>query len=251
VTKSKEDMCVSEASRIKLGVQDALAHDRRLSLHGGRISVSCEADRSVVLEGEAESIAAKKIALELAASIPGSAGIVDRLRVKPSVPMGDGEIHDRVRNALLEEPAFARCAIYLGDEAFAKQERETVTPSGDYVEVAVRDGVVTLNGQVKSLSHKRLAGVLAWWVPGTRDVVNGIDVQPPEEDSDDEITEAVRDALESDKVIASQSIRVATMNAIVTLDGCATNTHQAAMAEADAWYVFGVDGVVNRLQITE
>ncbi len=34
------------------------------------------------------------------------------------------------------------------------------------------------------LIHVRVsAGVLAWWVPGSRDVVNGIAVELPEEDS--------------------------------------------------------------------
>ncbi|HEX5022545.1 MAG TPA: hypothetical protein VFX54_17890 [Candidatus Binatia bacterium] len=29
-------------------------------------------------------------------------------------------------------------------------------------------------------THKRLAGVLAWWVPGTRDVVDGLEEVPAE-----------------------------------------------------------------------
>ena len=53
------------------------------------------------------------------------------------------------------------------------------------------NGVVTLNGEVPSLSHKRLAGVLAWWVPGTRDVINGLEEVPPEEDNDDELIDAM------------------------------------------------------------
>ena len=36
-----------------------------------------------------------------------------------------------------------------------------------------------LNGRMPGLASKRLAGVLAWWVPGARDVVNGIAVEPP------------------------------------------------------------------------
>jgi len=36
-----------------------------------------------------------------------------------------------------------------------------------------------LNGRVSGLPSKRLAGVLAWRVPGVRDVVNGIELDPP------------------------------------------------------------------------
>lgn len=46
--------------------------------------------------------------------------------------------------------------------------------------IEVKKGIVTLNGEVPSLTHKRLAGVLAWWVPGTRDVVNGLEEVPAE-----------------------------------------------------------------------
>lgn len=232
-------------------VRAALERDPRVNLHRCPIAVACETDGTIVLEGETESIAAKKIALELTAAVPGCAGIADRLRVKPSVQMGDGAIRDRVRDSLLEEQSLARYAIYTRNGDSPKLVRESAAPRGDYIEVAVEAGVVTLNGQVESLSHKRLAGVLAWWVPGTRDLVNGLDVEPPEEDSDDEIRDAVRAVLEKDRLVRSDSIRVSSSNAVVTLDGAAVNTRQAAMAEADAWYIFGVDGVINHLRTLE
>ena len=55
------------------------------------------------MDGEVDHIAGKKLALEAAARVPGVANIVDRLRVRPPTPMGDGEIRDKVRDALLEE----------------------------------------------------------------------------------------------------------------------------------------------------
>ena len=54
-------------------------------------------------------------------------------------------------------------------------ELETVQkplPEAGSIIVAVKDGIVTLNGEVPSLTHKCLAGVLAWWVPGTGDVIS-------------------------------------------------------------------------------
>lgn len=235
-----------EAEHLVHQIRSALQRDSRINPRTCQIRVTSEPDGTLVLEGETDGIASKKIALEVAASAQGSAGIVDRLRVRPSVPMGDGEIRDRIRDALLQEPAFARYAVYVGHDASGLPPQ--LPRSSNYIQAGINEGIVTLNGQVESLSHKRLAGILVWWVPGTRDVVNGIDVQPPEEDSDDEISDAVRTALEKDKLIRSDSMRVTTRNAVVTLEGVVVNDEQAAMAEADAWYVFGVDGVLNRLE---
>jgi osmotically-inducible protein OsmY len=104
---------------------------------------------------------------------------------------------------------------------------------------------------VTSLSHKRLAGVLAWWVPGSRDVINGLAVVPPEEDNDDEVTDAVRLVLEKDPFINAGEIRVSTRDYVVTLEGLVPNEKVREMAEFDAWYVFGVDRVVNKLQVQD
>jgi osmotically-inducible protein OsmY len=109
--------------------------------------------------------------------------------------------------------------------------------------------VVTLNGAVTSLSHQRLAGMLAWWVPGSRDVINGLEVVPPEEDNDDEVTEAVRAVLEKDRFVTADHIRVSTRNRVVTLQGLVSSEKERQMAEWDAWYLLAVDLVVNALKV--
>jgi osmotically-inducible protein OsmY len=109
--------------------------------------------------------------------------------------------------------------------------------------VVVDAGVVTLDGQVPSLSHKRLAGVLAWWVPGSREVVNGLGVEPSQEDNDEEITEAVRLVLGKDPFVWADHIRVHTKERVVSSDSI------RGMAEFDAWYIFGVDKVINQLAV--
>jgi osmotically-inducible protein OsmY len=108
---------------------------------------------------------------------------------------------------------------------------------------------VTLSGTVPSLGHMRLAGVLAWWVPGSRDVVNDLDVVPAEADSDDEMTDAVRGALEKDPFVNADQIRVSTRGRVVTLTGVVPKDAERDMAERDAWYVAGVDDVRNELTV--
>ena len=59
------------------------------------------ANGELTMEGEVDHIAGKKLALEAAARVRGVDIIVDRLHVRPATPMGDGEIRDKVRDALL------------------------------------------------------------------------------------------------------------------------------------------------------
>jgi osmotically-inducible protein OsmY len=117
--------------------------------------------------------------------------------------------------------------------------------------VTVDNGVVTLDGELPTRAHKRLTGVLAWWVPGTRDVVDGLRVLSPEPDNDGEITDAVRAALEKDPFVDASQLRVSTKAKIVTLTGLVWSRAERSMAESDAWFVFGVAGVINNLQVAD
>jgi osmotically-inducible protein OsmY len=113
----------------------------------------------------------------------------------------------------------------------------------------VEHGVVTLDGDVAGLAQKRLAGVLASWVPGSREVVNGLGVTPPEADSAFEIADAVRLVLEKDPFVNADQLRVDVRGAVVTLDGLVPTEDERNMAEHDARYVFGVEDVIDRVEV--
>ncbi len=229
-------------------VRAAFEHERRINLHRYPIQMDF-CDGVLTLEGEVEHIAAKKLALELAIVVPGVSGIVDRLHVEPAERAGDGAILDAVRNALLQESALESCTIHVRSKERVETVRESRFEPHGMIEVSVTDGVVLLDDHVTNLAQKRLAGVLAWWVPGSRDVVNGLEVTPPEDDHDDEVTDAVRIVLEKDPFLNADQIRVSTRNYVVTLEGLVRTEAQKQMAESDAWYVFGVDNVINRLDV--
>ena len=238
----------SRQAALIVRIRAALEKDIRINLHRFPIALSFDG-ADLVLAGNIEQIAAKKIALELAAAIDPTLRIVDRLRVTPAATMGDREIRDHVIKALLEEPALEHCLLPSRLPKELESHRKTIPEFIGTIVVEVSDGVVTLNGEVPSLSHKRLAGVLAWWVPGCRDVINGLEEVPPEQDNDDELTDAVRLALEKDPFVNASKIRVTTKDWIVTLAGLAPNQTMKQMAERDGWYVLGVKEVVNRLQV--
>ncbi len=227
-------------------VRRALAGEPRIDLTRHAIALGF-ADGVLTMEGELADVAAKKLALERAAGVAGVRAIVDRLRVRAARAMTDAEIRDHLCDALLGEPVFQRCAVRCRHAGRREQLQEPAGSAGQ-IEVEVSEGVVTLSGEVPSLAHKRLAGVLAWWVPGSRDVVNGLEVEPPEADSDDEIADAVRIALEKDPLLDAAGIRVGARGSVVTLEGSVPSEPQRQMAETDAWCVFGVDAVLNHLR---
>jgi osmotically-inducible protein OsmY len=229
-------------------LRSALRSEPRVDLHRYPIHLSLE-DDTLILEGEVQDVAAKKLALKAVAAVPGFSGIVDRLHVQPATPMGDGEIRDKVRDALLQEPALADIRLLEEVKGERLVVRDPPNEARGEIAIIVKDGVVTLDGDVPSLAQKRLSGVLAWWVPGSRDVINGLGLEPPEEDSDEEITEAVRVALDKDVFVNAGQIRVGTRNAVVTLAGLVPTDAERDMAEFDAWFVLGVNGVDNRIEV--
>lgn len=228
-------------------VRDALRADTRIRFDEERIVLAIS-NGDLVLEGDLADVGVKRRVLRRAASVFQGRGIVDRLHVRPAAPMEDGMIRDLVRDALIEEPALSQCRLTVWSKGAAELVRDPPAASGS-IDIRVEDGVVTLDGEVPGLQQKRLAGALAWWVPASRDVVNGIGVTPPEEDNDDEITDAVRLVLEKDPFVNPDQVRVTTKNSAVTLDGIVPTEAERDMAEHDAWYVFGVDDVVNRLEV--
>jgi osmotically-inducible protein OsmY len=236
-----------QSAKILAQVRTALRSEPRVKMSHDSIHLEF-ADGDLTMQGEVPDIAAKKLALERAGAVPGVDHILDRLHVAPAERMADGRIRDLVRDALVEEPALAECDLYEWNKGERQTVRSLQSPRGTMA-IRVEDGVVTLDGEVPGLSRKRLAGVLAWWVPGSRDVVNGIGVAPPEADSDDEVAEAVRLVLEKDPFVNAGQIRVGVRQSVVTLGGIVPTDSEREMAEFDAWYVFGVDKVVNRIEV--
>jgi len=227
-------------------VHAALEHEPRVNLHRHPIRIGY-AEGAVVLEGEVESVAAKKIALELTGAVKGPRGVLDRLRIAVE-RKGDGAMRDWLCAFLLKEAEFSDCALQARADGGARTLRTLEHPGGE-VEITIEDGVITLEGYVPSLTHKRVAGVLAWWTPGCRDVVNSLDVAPPEEDNDAEVVEALRLVLEIDPLVQAEQITGRCHRNEVTLGGYVRTAEERAQAERDAWALFAVDNVVNKIQV--
>lgn len=229
-------------------IKAILTHDGHFNLQGNPLDIDFD-DGIVVLSGEVEHIAAKKRAVELASGISGVSEVRDLLTVKPASRMGDEEIRNHVRDMLLQEPELHFYAIRQQD---AEGLREMRPMSGDlecYINVAVENGIVTLEGQADSLARMRMAGVLAWWVPGTRALRNRIAIVPEEEDNDLEVGDNLLRILEKDPYVDATQIQIRVQDHVVTLSGAVPGLKERDMAESDAWFMPGVRNVINEIQV--
>lgn len=229
-------------------VQAALEHEAGVNLPNRLVTVSYDG-RRVTLEGTVPSVAIKKMAIEAAGMVPGVSSVIDCLRIGQPAVNGNGALRDAVCRLLMDDVDFRNCTI----RAWVKGNIETLREQGSdgcgSITVAAEDGTVTLMGDVISLTHKRLAGVMAWWAQGCRDVVNALVVSPAEEDTDDEVTDALRLVLETDRRVQSSQIGIRTENHVITLEGVVASADERRIAEQDAWYLYAVDKVVNRLEV--
>jgi osmotically-inducible protein OsmY len=226
----------------------AIRSDTRIGPHFKPALLEVTEDGTATIAAEVDTVAIKRLALERLGATPGVTAIIDRLRVKPAMAMSDDGILDHLRKAYYDEPSFRQLALKERDGGKLKLVRDTPDARGE-IEIEVKQGVVILNGRVPGLASKRLAGVLAWWIPGSRDVVNGIAVEPPEEDAPIRIEEAVRIALDKDPFVDASQVRVGVRHRTVRLTGAVRSREARDATEWDAWYVLGVDDVANELEV--
>lgn len=219
--------------------------DPRIRSSGAQIALALDAHGAVTLDGEVANVAAKRLALDRAAHLPDVITVVDRLRVAPVRRFSDDQIRRQLLDLYVDEPEFSDYDLVSALQREHAKRRTTAKP---HIELQAEDGIVTLRGAAKGLLHKRLAGVFAWWTPGTRDVLNLVDLPPSTVDTDDQIEEAVRLALHKDPLISTPA-DVSVRHAVVSLRGSVANAEERDAAEADAWYVFGVRDVVNSIEL--
>lgn len=231
---------MAESATVR-SIRAALERANDVDLHHNRIEVI--GGNNIRLEGEVNNIVVKRRALQVARQACNGLDIEDNLLVHVERERTGQALLQAVVDALAGEPVFRE---------FAVRARRGEPPPADgrnWIEVEVDVGRVRLYGEVWSLSHRRIAEVLAWWVPGTADVDNRIHVQPPEHDNDSEITDAVRLVFDKDPSLDAQQIYIRTNNGEVHLEGSVTSEVNRRIADYDCWYIPGVHKVHNKLEV--
>lgn len=238
-------MAKDQANGLIHSVMAALERDSRVDLRQYPVRISNGA-AELVLEGDVEHIAAKKVIARTARQVAGNRPVVDRLRVASREPREDGALRDEVMRVLLEEPVFTECTIRVG----RNQHLETVREgrADGRIDIHAEGGSVCLEGEVVSLTHRRLAEVLTWWTAGCQRVNNRLRVKPAEQEHDGELADAIHMVLEKDPLVHASQLSVAVREQVVTLRGYVASEEEHRLAVMDAWYVPGVHEVVDQVQ---
>jgi osmotically-inducible protein OsmY len=117
--------------------------------------------------------------------------------------------------------------------------------------VAVKNGVVTLTGFVRTYSQKYEAEKAAKRVKDVHGVANDIEVRLPSSDerTDPELAREAVEAIKNELPYSHSSIKVVAKNGFITLEGTAEWEYQRTRAETAVRHIRGVKGVTNLITL--
>jgi osmotically-inducible protein OsmY len=117
--------------------------------------------------------------------------------------------------------------------------------------VAVRDGVVTLTGDVPIYSQRWLAEDTAKRVSGVRAIANDIGIKLPAAGvrTDTDLAEAAANSLRWSVSLSGTSVKPVVKDGWITLDGQVSWGYQRIAAETAVRNLMGVKGVSNEIHV--
>jgi len=197
------------------------------SVNAAHIGVAV--DKGVVtLSGHVGSYAEKTAAVRAARRVRGVRAIADDIEVRyaSDKKTSDDEIAKRAIDIL---------------------EWDTVVPSGS-IDVTVREGWVTLSGNVDWYYQKKAAEEDIQKLSGVRGVINTIEIKPRLKA--DDVKKKIEDALKRHAEVEAKEIRVTVRdNDRVILEGKVDNWDERYAVENAAWSAPGVRSVEDRLLV--
>jgi osmotically-inducible protein OsmY len=184
-------------------------------------------DGTVTLNGYATSYGEKWEAVRAVKRVTGVKAIADDIEVKlpSSLQHNDGDI--------------ATAAAHQIDMS-------TSIPEG-IVQATVRDGWITLEGNVEWWYQKNAAGQIVQHLAGVKGVSNFIEIAPKLNAA--ELETNIQSAFKRSAVLDAKHIRVETAGNKVILRGDVRNYQEREEAERVAWAAPGVLTVANHLEV--
>jgi osmotically-inducible protein OsmY len=148
----QRSICMPNDKVIIEEVRAALARDPRLP-HPAEVAVA-EQNGTVALRGSVRSLHQRRVAVEVAKSVPGVRELADELSIDPLDRWQDDEIRGAALQALISADG---------------------VPAGR-VDVSVAEGWLTLKGEVKHQSESNAAFEAVERLPGVGGITNEIKV---------------------------------------------------------------------------
>lgn len=220
--KRKTELVDVSDEVIRESVTHALLYDPRVAGFKTAVSVS---NGMVTLTGTVDNLEAKHAAEQDARNTLGVTWVRNFIRVRPDLVPTDQKLERQVREALARD-------VYVWS---------------DDVAVDVRNGLVTLAGEVNTSYEKKRADEVARSVNGVAMVVNNVNYDYEWEEKDDWLIRLdVDDQLFWDPRVDQTDISIAVNNGVVTLTGDVDSWHERKVAEINA-YEAGAKDVRNEL----
>ncbi len=142
--------------------------------------------------------------------------------------------------------SYHRTDTDIAAAAINQIEWSTTIPNGT-VQATVRDGWITLDGEVEWWYQKNAAGGLVKQMAGVKGVTNSISISPKV--TKKAVETDIKSAFKRSAMLDAQHIRVETSGNNVTLHGQVRNYNEYDEAERVAWSEPGVSTVDNRLEV--
>jgi osmotically-inducible protein OsmY len=209
---------------IKRDVEDELRSDPDIDATDVAIVVK---DGVVTLAGFVRSFRQKRKAEEDVKRVAGVIGVANDIEVRLPI------IHRR------PDPEIARDAV----EAIQRD----LPNSWERIRVTVKDGWITLEGDVEWQFQREWAEQAVWHMRGVKGVTNDIKVQP--QVAPVEIKRKIEEALRRAAEIDASRITVEANGGEIILRGAVRSWAEREEAERTAWRAPGVAHVDNRIRI--
>lgn len=190
-------------------ISSAFVIDERLSAQPVHVTVT---DGVVTLDGTVQSFRRKLAAHEIATQFDDVRELHNNLAVEHSYTATDADVASFVRSSL---------------EADADITKETIT-------VSVKQGTVTLSGNVVSPWERAQAEDIARSAKGVRDVHNLLLCDGSEKAADEQMSEQIRSALTHARGLRDAEIQVAISHVALVLSGEVDHLWQKEMAQGVA-----------------
>lgn len=198
------------------------------SIDAGEIGVAVK-DGIVTLSGIVHAFLEKLDAERAAKRVVGVVGLANDVEVRPRDQRTDGEIAHAAVEAL---------------------KAHTFVPEGKVrPRPVVKDGVVTLEGEVEWQFQREAALAVVRGLRGVKYVINQIALKPTARPSPSEIKTKIEDALKRSAQVDARKITVGMTDSEVVLRGSVRSYWEREEAETAAWAAPGVTRVDNRIEV--